>query len=105
MRHSCCVVIPKASETFSFVPQPAAMRKCQKMKRRQQTTESIPIHTTERRKSVSFDPCKNNTRIFHRKDTPASIARVFKKPEEEKPPILKPILRYSSSQEDIGANL
>jgi hypothetical protein len=96
------VVIPKASESFLSIPFPAAMRKCQKQRRKQQDTESIPINTTERRKSVSFDPGKNNTRIFHRKDTPASIARVFKKPEDEKPSILKPILRYSSSQEELG---
>ena len=56
---------------------------------------------TERRKSVSFCPANNLTRIFHKKDTPISIARNFKKPCEDKAGGLKPILRHSSSTEDF----
>jgi hypothetical protein len=54
----------------------------------------IPCGPVARRKSVGFDPAKNNTRIFHRKDTPESIKREFKKTQEPCP--MKSILRKPS---------
>jgi hypothetical protein len=68
-------------------------RKMRKAKRTRQ--QQIQADTTENepRKCVTFNPCQNFTRIFHRKDTPQSIARQFKKPQVEL--VLKPILRYS----------
>jgi hypothetical protein len=79
------------------------MRKSQKQKRQQKQKEApIIYHSSERLKTVSFDPCKNNTRIFHKQDTPISIRRIFKKPNEEQENfVLKPILRCSSSHDDL----
>jgi hypothetical protein len=71
------------------------MRKCQKRQ-----TKNEP--TNERRKSVTFDPANNNTRIFHKRDTPISIKREFKKEQIEQLGILKPILRYATSSDDLA---